>query len=48
MGLVEYFELRARGRYLNASRLFLYKVTRNLLGWTGDTGAFLRNTMGSR
>jgi C1A family cysteine protease len=42
---VEYFENRAFGRYLNASRLFLYKVTRNLLGFTGDTGAFLRTTM---
>jgi C1A family cysteine protease len=27
------------------SRAFLYKVTRNLLGWSGDTGAHLRNTM---
>jgi len=27
------------------SRRFLYKVTRNLLGWTGDTGAYLRTTM---
>ncbi|MBI5117900.1 cysteine protease [Candidatus Poribacteria bacterium] len=45
VGIVEYFENRAFGRYLDASRLFLYKVTRNLLGWTGDTGAFLRSTM---
>ena len=44
-GLVEYFEKRAFGKYLNASRLFLYKVTRNLLHWKGDTGAFLRTTM---
>lgn len=27
------------------SRLFLYKVTRNLLKWTGDTGGYLRTTM---
>ena len=27
------------------SRLFIYKITRNLLGWTGDTGAHLRSTM---
>jgi C1A family cysteine protease len=44
-GLVEYFERRAFGTHLNASRLFLYKVTRNLLHLTGDTGAFLRTTM---
>jgi C1A family cysteine protease len=45
VGLVEYFERRAFGKHLDASRLFLYKVTRNLLHWTGDTGAFLRTTM---
>lgn len=47
VGLVEYFEKRAFGKHLDASRLFLYKVTRNLLHWTGDTGAFLRSTMGA-
>jgi C1A family cysteine protease len=46
-GLVEYFERRARGKYVDASRLFLYKATRNLLHWTGDTGAYLRSTMGA-
>jgi len=45
VGLVEYFERRAFGKHLDASRLFLYKVTRNVLKWTGDTGAFLRSTM---
>ncbi len=45
VGLVEYFERRAFGRHLDASRLFLYKVTRNLLHWSGDTGAYLRSTM---
>lgn len=45
VGLVEYFENRAFGRHTDASRLFLYKVTRNLLGWTGDRGAYLRTTM---
>jgi len=44
-GILEYFELNAKGRYLDASRLFLYKATRDLMGATGDTGAFLRNTM---
>ncbi len=44
-GLVEYFEKRSFGRYISASRLFIYKATRNILGWTGDTGAFLRSAM---
>lgn len=46
-GLLEYYERRAFGTYTDASRLFLYKVTRNLLGWSGDTGAYLRTTMGA-
>ena len=45
VGLLEYFEKRAYGRHLDASRLFLYKVTRNLLKWHGDTGGYLRTTM---
>ncbi len=45
VGLVEYYERRAFGKHIDASRLFLYKTTRDLLGWTGDTGAFLRTTM---
>jgi C1A family cysteine protease len=47
VGMVEYYERRAFGRHIDASRLFLYKATRNLLHWTGDTGAFLRSTMGA-
>jgi C1A family cysteine protease len=46
VGLVEYFERKAFGKHVDASRLFLYKVTRTLSHLTGDTGAFLRNTMG--
>lgn len=45
VGLIEYMERRASGRHIEASRLFVYKTTRNLLGWTGDTGAYLRTTM---
>jgi len=45
VGLLEYFEIRAFRKHLNASRLFLYKTTRNYLQWTGDTGAYLRSTM---
>ncbi|MBI5663692.1 MAG: cysteine protease [Nitrospirae bacterium] len=47
VGVVEYFERRAFGKHIDASRLFLYKVTRNMSHWTGDTGAFLRTTMGA-
>jgi C1A family cysteine protease len=47
VGLIEYYERRAFGRHVNRSRLFLYKATRKLLHWTGDTGAFLRTTMGA-
>ena len=47
VGIVEYFERRAFGKHIDASRLFLYKATRNMLHWTGDTGAFLRTTMGA-
>jgi len=47
VGLVEYFERRAFGKHIDASRLFLYKVTRTLLGFNGDTGAYLRSTIGA-
>jgi len=46
-GIVEYFEKRAFGKHIDASRLFLYKTTRNLMQVTGDTGAWLRETMGA-
>jgi C1A family cysteine protease len=45
VALLEYFERRAAGNHIDASRLFLYKATRNLMGQAGDTGAFLRTTM---
>jgi len=45
VGMAEYYQRRAFGKHIDASRLFLYKTTRDLLGWTGDTGAFLRSTM---
>ena len=45
--MIEFYEKKAYGVWLDASRLFLYKATRNLLGWTGDTGAYLRTTMGA-
>ena len=45
VGLYEYFERRAKGEYVDASRLFVYKTSRNLLHWTGDSGAFIRTAM---
>lgn len=47
VGVFEYFERRAFGEHIDASRLFLYKVTRNLMQETGDTGAYIRTTMGA-
>lgn len=45
VGIVEYFERRAFNKYLNGSRLFVYKTARDLLGWVGDTGSYIRTTM---
>ncbi len=47
VGLIEYYERKAFGRHIDASRLFLYKVTRDLMKMKGDTGAYLRKTMGA-
>lgn len=47
VAIVEYFERRSFGNHVDASRLFLYKVSRNMLHWTGDTGAYLRTAMGA-
>jgi C1A family cysteine protease len=46
-GVIEYYERKSFGKHLEASRLFLYKATRNLMRSTGDSGAFLRSTMGA-
>jgi C1A family cysteine protease len=46
-GIVEYCEVRATQHHINASRLFIYKVTRDLMGVVGDTGAWLRQTAGA-
>jgi C1A family cysteine protease len=45
--IMEYGERRAFGSYIDISRSFVYKVTRDLLGWSGDTGAYIRTTMGT-
>jgi len=47
VGIIEYCERKSLGRHIDASRLFLYKVTRNLMKVKGDTGAYLRTTMGA-
>jgi len=47
VGIVEYFQKRAFDKHLEGSRLFVYKATRNLMKVTGDTGAWLRDTMGA-
>ncbi len=47
VGVVEYYERLAFNTLVFGSRLFVYKATRNLLGVVGDTGAWLRNTMGA-
>jgi len=59
VGIIEYFQKKAYGKYFNGSRLFLYKVTRKLLQkqdfWKddegkeleGDFGADIRSTMGA-
>jgi C1A family cysteine protease len=46
-GIVEYYQRRTNGRYVDLSARFLYKVTRDYLGLRGDTGAYLRSTMGA-
>jgi C1A family cysteine protease len=46
-GVIEYYELKSFGRHIDASRLFLYKVTRKLMKISGDTGAYLRSTIGA-
>ena len=45
--VVEYFEKKSFGKYINASRLFLYKATRKLLHFDGDSGATLKGSLGS-
>jgi len=45
IGIVEYYEKRAFNKHIEGSRLFLYKVTRNLMQQTGDTGGRLRDVM---
>lgn len=45
IGLVEFLIKISCSDDLDLSRLFLYWTTRRLLGWTGDTGAYIRTTI---
>jgi C1A family cysteine protease len=46
-GIYEYFERYTKGTWVDVSRRFIWKTTKDLLGWSGNVGAFLRTTMGS-
>jgi len=43
--LIGYFEQKTLRRVVSPSVMFLYKIERNLLGQSGDSGAFLRTGM---
>ena len=45
VGLVEYYERKSFGNYIDASRLFLYKTTRELMKLKGDSGGSIRQTI---
>lgn len=47
VGIVEYFQRRAYGNHIEGSRLFVYKATRRLMMSEGDSGGWLRQTMGA-
>lgn len=47
VGIVEYFQRRAFGVHIEGSRLFIYKATRKLMMSEGDSGGWLRSTMGA-
>lgn len=46
-GMLELLENRAHGSWVPASRLFLYRVAKRMLGETGDPGTYLRQVMGA-
>ncbi len=45
IAMVEYLIAASGADPLDMSSMFLYKTSRRLLGWTGDTGAYLRTTI---
>ncbi|HVN05529.1 MAG TPA: C1 family peptidase [Bryobacteraceae bacterium] len=44
-GLVEYFEKRSFNKFIDASRMFVWKTTHDLMGITGNVGSYIRTTM---
>lgn len=44
---LELIQCQHFGKYTELSSLFLYKMSRNLLGWTGDTGSYMKDSMAS-
>jgi C1A family cysteine protease len=47
MAAVEYYERKTFGKHIDGSRLFVYKMTRNLQGLNGNVGAWIKNAMGA-
>ncbi len=47
VGLLEHFERKTHGTYIDHSRKFLYKMSRQLLGITGDNGSTVAATLGA-
>lgn len=45
VGLAEYLDRRMFNSHIDASRLFVYKMARQLDGLSGDTGAYIRTGM---
>ena len=45
ISIVEYLVRRYTGDVEDFSRMFLYKAARRLLGWSGDSGAYIRTTI---
>lgn len=45
--LIEFFEKKSARRSVHISRLFLYKVARNLVGVTGNAPVYIRQVMGA-
>jgi C1A family cysteine protease len=47
VALIELIEAKFEKRVLSGSPMFVYKSSRDILRWTGDSGAFLRTAAGS-
>jgi C1A family cysteine protease len=47
VGMLEYCEFKSFKKFIHGSRLFVYKATRDYAGYTGDSGAEIRNTLGA-